>query len=120
MLVDAEKIVRDFLDARLDVPVSTKVPKDRPTTFVRVWRTGGAAVNRILDRPMITVQAWAPNSVAASDLSTLCRNLLLAGYTAMPLVRGVDETSGPYFDPDPDTNIDRYSFTHQLSVRAKF
>ena len=43
-----------------------------------------------------------------------------AGYTAMPLVRGVDETSGPYFDPDPDTNIDRYSFTHQLSVRAKF
>lgn len=120
MLIDAEALIRDFLDARLDVRVATKVPKNRPDTFVRVWRTGGSAVNRILDRPMITVQAWAKNSVAASDLSRECRDMLFASYTAMPLVRGVDETSGPYYDPDPDTGIDRYTFTHQLSVRAKF
>jgi hypothetical protein len=37
----------------------------------------------------------------------------------MPLVRAVEEVTGPYFDPDPGTGVDRYSMSVQLSVRAK-
>lgn len=117
-LVDAEALVVAFLTPLASVHVGTKVPDPRPASFVRVWRTGGAAVNRILDRPFITVQAWAADEVAASELARKCRQALFDGYTGMPLVRGVVETAGPYSDPDPSTGIPRYSFTHQLSIRA--
>jgi hypothetical protein len=120
MFADSEAIVRTFLDDALDVPVVTKVPKSRPGEFVRVWRTGGAASSRVLDRPIITVQAWAANSARASDLASRCRDLLLGGYTGMRLVRYSQEVSGLYYDPDPDSGIDRYTFAHQLNVRATF
>jgi hypothetical protein len=72
MFADAEKLVREFLDDRVGVPVRTKVPaKDRPAEFVRVWRTGGAASSRVLDRPIITVHAWAANSPRAAELADL-------------------------------------------------
>lgn len=118
-LVDVEAMIVGFLGARLSESVATKVPADRPASFVRVWRTGGVATSRVLDRPMITVQAWAPNTVDAGALAGRCRDALFNEYTAMPLVRGVEEISGLYFDPDPDSGVDRYTFTVQLSVRAK-
>jgi hypothetical protein len=116
--VDIEAVVVTFLDARVTPPVVTKVPASRPALFVRAWRTGGASANRVLDQPTITVQSWAASSVAASALAEECRRYLFDDYTAMPLVRGVSEITGPYFDPDPVTGVDRYSFTVQLSVRA--
>lgn len=116
---DVEAMVRQFLEMKVaPVKVHTKVPSTRSATFVRAWRTGGAATNRVLDQPLVTVQAWAPDSVAASKLAGDCREAILNEYTQMPLVRRVEEVTGPYFDPDPSTGIDRYSLTFQLSVRA--
>lgn len=120
MFADAEIIVRDFLVSHLEVPVKTRVPASRPAVFVRAWRTGGAAVNRVLDRPMITVQAWAVTDADAASLAGRCRDLVYGSYTGMSLVRGVEEVTGLYYDPDPDVNTPRYSFTFQASVRAKF
>ena len=121
MFADAEALVVQFLEGLLgDVPVATKVPNPRPATFVRAWRTGGAAVNRVLDRPLITVQAWGPDSVTASKLAGRCRDMMLSASGRIPLVRLAGEPTGLYFDPDPDTGCDRYTFTHQLSVRATF
>ena len=116
---DVEAMVVEFLNVRVAPKVSTQVTKPRPDTFVRAWRTGGAATNRVLEEAQITVQAWAPTSVEASDLAQECRRLLLNDYTGMPLVRGVNEVSGVYFDPDPGTNIPRYTFTSALLVRAQ-
>ena len=117
---DAEALVLAFLKPVVSpVAVHVKVPKTRPATFVRAWRSGGASINRVLDRPMITVQAWATDSVGASELAMACRDAFLHDYTRMPLVRGVEEVTGLYFDPDPDTGIDRYTFTIQLMVRGK-
>lgn len=115
---DVEAMVIDFLNTRIVPPVSGKVPTPRPVKFVRAWRTGGAAVNRILERPTITIQGWAEDDAEAAALTRECREFLLNQYTLMPLVRGVEEVTGPYFDPDPDTGIDRYSCSIQLSVRA--
>lgn len=112
---DSEALVVEFLQARLAVDVATKVPKDRPAEFVRAWRSGGAAVNRVLDEPTITVQAWGVN---AFELVRVCREALFNEYTDMPLVRGVNELTGPYFDPDPGSNDDRYSCNIQLRVRS--
>lgn len=119
-LVDVEAMVRTFLLAEIDpVKVHTAVPATRPKTFVRAWRTGGAADNRIVERAQITVQAWGESTVTASELASVCRDALFNRYTAMPLVRGVQEITGLYFDPDPGTGIPRYTFTVVLTVRAK-
>lgn len=113
---DVEVLAVGLLKATVaPVRVVTKVPSTRPAEFVRVWRTGGAAANRVLDQPMLTVQAWGTN---ADELSRKCREAFLSNSAALPLVRGVEEVTGPYQDPDPATNTDRVTFTVQLQVRA--
>ena len=119
-LPDVETMVHDFLKPLVaPTKVVTKVPANRPASFVRIFRTGGAASNRVLDRALITVQAWhSTGAKDAFDLATVCRNAFFNNYTSMPLVRGVEEVGGLRFDPDPDTNVDRYTFSVQLMVRA--
>lgn len=118
-LVDAEALCVTFVRSKISVPVATKTPSPRPARFVRVWRTGGAAVNRILDRPQITVTCTASDSVTASADATALRNAFFNDYTDMGLVRRVEEVAGVYFDPDPDTGADRYTFTVVLNVRGR-
>lgn len=120
---DAEAMVGAFLRARLVPPVATKVPNPlppgpQPARYVRCWVTGGQADNRAVERVQVTVTCAAANSIQASDDARAARHALLNEYTAMPLVRGVEEVSRPYFDPDPDTGGDRYSATYRLTVRA--
>lgn len=115
---DIEADVIAFLETRVDVPVTLAVPADRPDSFLRVWRNGGFARNRIVDVANITVEAWAADDAAASELARQAREALLSDYTAMPLVRGVAEVVGPYFTPDPDSETPRYRFTEALTVRA--
>ena len=113
---DAETLAVQLVRAAVHpVRVVTRVPASRPAEFVRVWRTGGAAANRVLDQPLITAQAWGAN---ADELARACREAFLHNYTLLPLVRGVEEVTGPYQDPDPATNTDRVTFTVQLQVRA--
>ena len=117
---DAQAMARQFL-----LPVVAphrvvgEVPAERPETFVLAWRSGGGASNRVVDRPQITVEAWAPDSVSAFELIEACRTALLNGSSRMPLVRGVEEITGPYWTPDPDTKTPRWRLTVQLTVRAR-
>ncbi|WP_431792737.1 hypothetical protein [Microbacterium paraoxydans] len=117
---DAQAMTRQFL-----LPVVAPhrvvgtVPAERPATFVRAWRNGGSASNRVVDRPQITVEAWAPDSVAAFELLEACRTALLNDHRRMPLVRRVEEIAGPYWSPDPDTDTPRWRLTVQLTVRAR-
>jgi len=116
---DVEAMLRQFLLPVVSPrPVVITIPAERPAAFVRIWRNGGAADNQVVDRPLISVEAWAPTSAEASDLLRKCRSALLAESLRMPLVRRVDEISGPYWSPDPDTEIPRYRLTVQLTVRA--
>lgn len=117
-LPDAEAMVITFLQGKLGVPVTTRVPNPRPKAFVRAWRSGGAAQNPVLDIPHITVTAWAEDSVAASDLASRARHALFNDHIEMPLVRRVEEVGGKHFDPDLDTGTPRYTFTVSLRVRA--
>lgn len=113
-----EILVRDFLiQTGAATVVATKVPNPRPARFVRAWRTGGAAINRVLESALITVQAWDADG-DPETLAAACRHALLNDHRLMPLVRGVEEVGGLYYDPDPVSNVDRYTFTVQVQVRA--
>ena len=120
MLPDVEVMVRDFLEGEVAADVVTYVPTPRPSTFVRVWRTGGTARNRVVDDAQVTVECWAGSKGAASDLSREVRGLIHAAATreALPALRRVHEVGGPYYDPDPESGADRYTFTAILRVRA--
>lgn len=118
-LPDVEALVIAFLKPIVaPVKVATKVPATRPALFVRVYRTGGAAQNRILEEAQITVDAWAATEVDAFNLAAGCREALLNDASQIPLVRGATETGGLHLTPDPDTNTPRYRFTVGLTVRA--
>lgn len=110
---DIEADIVDFLTPIAGVNVSTQVPADRPAEFVRAWVTGGSADQRVLDRPTVTVQAWAATGPAASAIASLCRDEFLKRYGAPA------ELTRPYFDPDPETRIPRYTFTFRVRNRAR-
>jgi hypothetical protein len=118
-LPDVEALAVAFLKTVVaPVKVATKVPSTRPASCVRVYRTGGSAVNRILEEAQITVDAWAATEVEAFELASDCREALLNKASQMPLVRGASEVGGLHFNPDPGTNTPRYRFTVGLMVRA--
>ncbi|WP_119697042.1 hypothetical protein [Microbacterium halotolerans] len=116
---DVEALLLDFLEARAStVQFVTQVPSDRPGEFVCLWRNGGAAMNRVVDRPMVTVDTWAPSKARASELAGQVRTLLLGRLGELPQVRGVLEVSGLHWNPDPESETPRYRFSIQLTVRA--
>jgi hypothetical protein len=119
MFRDIEALACAFFRDELAVPTASEVPRDRPATFLRVWRTGGAAVNRRLDAPILTVQAWAPTKVAAAELGNRARSYLYdAGGRLLPVSR-LEETTGAYYDPDPATESPRVTFSATLYVPTK-
>ena len=118
-LPDVEALAVAFLKTVVaPVKVATKVPSIRPASFVRAYRTGGSAVNRILEEAQITVDAWAVTEVEAFALASDCREALLNNASQLPLVRGASEVGGLHLNPDPGTNTPRYRFTVGLMVRA--
>lgn len=116
---DVEAMVRKYLADGLAIRVATEVPNPRPVEFIRSWRTGGTALNRVVDRAQITNQIWAESTVRAAAVAGEARILMLAASGALPLVRSVTEIAGVYADPDPATGIPRYTFTHELTIRAR-
>ncbi|MGO1547921.1 hypothetical protein [Microbacterium gubbeenense] len=117
--VDIDAMVRTFLLAHVPVPVHVSVPKTRPAEFIVARRNGGAAGNRVVDFPTVTVDVWAASSVRASELAEAARTAFLHSSLDMPLVRGVEELTGPYSVPDPESGTARYRFSVRLTVRAQ-
>jgi metal-dependent amidase/aminoacylase/carboxypeptidase family protein len=120
MLPDAELLTTQYLRARVGAtPVSTKVPNPRPGTFVRAWRTGGTARNRVLDYAQMTIECWGADKATANQLARQAHALLLdaASLDGIALCRRV-ESGSLYYDPDPDTAHERYTFTAFLTLRA--
>lgn len=116
---DADSMVRSFLLSHMaPTPVHVSVPGTRPVEFIVARRNGGAASNRVLDNPTVTVDVWAKSSVRAAELAEVARGAFLHHYTDMPLVRGVEEVSGPYSVPDEASGSARYRFSMRLRVRA--
>jgi hypothetical protein len=117
---DAEARVRSWALSRVPFAVETRVPNPRPDRVARVWRSGGAAASRILDAPILTFTVWNSTdpAVAAADAGLLRDVLYRTVVVTLPGVTRIEEVAGLYFDPDPDTDSARYTFSAQLWLRA--
>lgn len=107
----------DFFIPRFSEPVSTVVPNPRPALFLRVWRSGGTALNRVLDAPLITVEGWGDDSTDALRITSEAQSHILNGHRALRYVRRVVEVGGVHSMPDPETDTPRYRFTCSMHVR---
>ena len=113
---DAEKETRAYLAPFLNgLRVATRVPSPRPAKWLRVIRTGGARENRFVDRPQITLEAWAETETDALNLLEDARAYLTA---AQGRIFGVEEVSGPANLPDPTTAQIRYTMSLWLRIRG--
>ena len=79
-----EKVLVAALNAVLDVPVSTKVPAQRPPSFVRLVRVGGSRPNLVTDRSIVTFECWATDEPAAERQGALTYGPVLEPVSSMP------------------------------------
>lgn len=109
-------------DALPGILVTPRVPKTRPTQFVRVTRAGGGLVNPVTDSPRILVECWATSYGQAETMANTARAALRnaqSQYWAGIFVRRWrwDSEDGPVDWPDPDvTDMERFQFHGDLEV----
>lgn len=122
VFADLEAELVTHLSSTLGVPVSTRVPTERPESFVRVTRVGGTRRDRFRDAGMVVVDCWADTSPAAAELAQLARahvyNLPDAEGLGVTVYR-VQEVGGVMNNPDPDSSSPRYTFTAQVTYRGE-
>jgi len=120
---DAESLVIEHLSAVLQSIHVGDAPPEESTTgrFVKVIRTGGTRLSRVVDQPILVVEAYAATPAAAWELAEDARQALegmKAAFRVNPRVYKVAEVSGPANLPDPaHAGLSRYTQTVQLSIR---
>lgn len=124
---DVVKVVRAGLLAALsDVPVSSRVPPERPAEFVIVQRRGGVKMTEVSDGPQLTIECWSSSDVAAFALAAEVRTALQTladgtrradGATGVVIYR-YEEFGGPSYLPDPDSTQDRVTWLCRVHARA--
>lgn len=86
--MDILSVLCNYLSERTGLLTATEIPKTTPKRFITVIRNGGARDYAALDRPTITVQAWAETEAAAYEVMQDVRSLMadLVKYAEIPSV----------------------------------
>jgi hypothetical protein len=120
---DVEGAFITILRAATGVHVSTRIPATRPAKHIKVTRAGGNRANLVQERPLLIVECWAPDSVAAFQLAAEAWRALdgASGTVVAGVALDFPESAlaSPINMPDPDTTSPRYQFTAQPYARLK-
>lgn len=107
------------------VPVHRAVPDPRPPAFITCRLAPGSGIDPglpVVDNVQLNFEAWAPTVAAAQDLAQNARAVMLAAkgvvISGIQVYRAQD-FAGPAELPDPLSNLPRFVFTIQLSVRIR-
>ena len=116
---DVEGALIVLLRPVLGVHVSTRIPNPRPDRHVKVTRAGGNRANLVQERPLLIIECWAPDSVAAFNLAADAWQVLdgAEDATVNGVTFGSMSLASPINQPDPDTTNPRYTFTAQPFAR---
>lgn len=119
--VPAVRLAVSLLGGLLDpIRVVTKVPKRRPSTFVRVSRLGGVMDTVKTDRPFLLFECWAEGS--AESLACDVVGLLVANqWESVDGTRLTGFTQVSCHDyPDPDVpDQSRWQVTGTLGIAIR-
>lgn len=106
-----EQTVRDYLGTILSVPVKTEVPKDPPSSFVVIEKTGGSSTNYISTNTL-AIQSYAESMYLASLLNEEVKN-------AMENIITLDSISRCSLEGDynyTDTRTKQYRYQAVFSI----
>lgn len=120
MFPDPETLVVDYLRALIaPIKAYTRVPAQRPASFVRVVRTGGSLRSVAHEDAQITVECWSTDSVAASDLARRVAGLLeVMDVPGGHVPQGPPGWVGrPAYLEDPIAGVPRYLMTCIVRLR---
>ncbi|MFB8281892.1 hypothetical protein [Nocardia colli] len=126
----AVSVVIAYLAQSLGVPVSDRVPANRPESYVLVRRVGGVRINEVTDGPWILCECVAP--ATAEVLAMRVADLLEAApgeyvtylrddmTTAQAWIASYVEVGAPAQNPDEDLqpDYDRWTLTAQLGISS--
>ena len=115
---DPKAAVITYLSQRLDVGVHSRIPIERPASFVRVQLAGGEGVrDGLLSDVAFTVESWDDDESEAQARAQRIRGLLKTAYTmgGHP-VCGYHEW-GPPVDLADTSRQWRYTFTFAIRFR---
>lgn len=93
----------------------TRVPKDRPSRFVTVERTGGGVADMV-DHPLMAVQTWAQTAAEAEEDAAAIRMVALVG--ELPVgVHTMRVNAGPYKFYDEESMQPRYQVVFDVACQ---
>lgn len=121
---DIEAAAISFLRTSLGAlatKVAQTVPATMPATMVKVSLTGGGRDGVASDRAQLTIECWAPDAQAASNLARKAFAYMLAAPGTIAggvFIRRAETVGGVQFFPDPDISKPRYQFTVRWHSRA--
>lgn len=107
--------VTNYLGTKLDAPIIYKIPLERPRTFIRIDQAAAKLIDKVADRTLVIIQAYAPTPTEAVDLLEKARRAMLAPELAsLRLVW--EENAGPAQFADPAlANVSRWQLTGYLT-----
>lgn len=108
-----EKILLDYLQNALDVPVYMEIPSPMPAnSFIVLEKTGSGAENHIFSATM-AIQSYAASLYAAATLNEEVKGAMLYGITP-PEICAV-RLNSDYNYTDPDLKKYRYQAVFDLT-----
>lgn len=107
-----EAVIREYLQAKLDVPVYLQIPMEPPERYVTIERTGGGDSN-FIKSATFAIQSWANTMYEAADLNERVK-ALMDNATTLPEVSASDLNSD-YNYTDTSTMKYRYQAVYDLA-----
>lgn len=104
-MIEIEKILKDYLEGRLSVPVCMESPEQSPDSFVALEKTGSSCENFIF-RSTFTVQSYGPSLLEATRLNKRVK-------AAMDGLSVLDEIGAARLNSD-------YNFTDTTTKRYRY
>ena len=97
-MINVERLFIQYLNGKIEEPVSGDVPSSRPDRFVTVELSGGSQ-GMFKQNPLLIVQSWAESKEAASDLELKVRRAMFDAPDELNEVFSVGDPSTTNF-PD--------------------
>ena len=120
MFPDVKALVIKYLNQELETEVYSRVPKMRPSSFMRVLLAGGTGqINPALEEVAVTLESWDDDEhqafVHAEQARAALRGIRLVGDNPVYRYR----EWGPPVDLPDESGQWRYTFTFSIRLRIQ-
>lgn len=120
MFPDVKWLVIKYLNEELETPVYSRVPKARPSSFIRVLLAGGTGqINPALEEVAVTLESWNTDEHEAFLQAEKARQALrsIHNVDGNPVYRYREW--GPPVDLPDESGQWRYTFTFSIRLRIQ-